>query len=329
MRVKELQAMLKKKKLDSAVFLTTMEKPDPNVRYLTQLDTHISCLIITKKDVHHFVPGFEYERMKKENVRHTTDWWKDIKKLAGKKIGINETILSVAEKEKLQKVGDCTSLSKDLFTLRSKKTEEEQDRIRKACMLTDSLWRRLLISLPTLTTELDIAQWLEREIKQAGLGVAFPPVVASGGNAMHPHHEPGNELQPGFCVIDFGVVYKGYMSDMTRTVHLGTPSFKDRALYNKVIKVQQACIKKVAPGVKLKELTAYAKKRLGKQFIHGIGHGVGVEIHEPVDKLKKGMVVTIEPGVYGQDRGIRIEDTVLVAGGAEVLTASSRELFVL
>ncbi|MDP6293895.1 MAG: Xaa-Pro peptidase family protein [Candidatus Woesearchaeota archaeon] len=330
MRVKELQAILKKKGLDSAVFLTTSEKPDPNVLYFTQLHTDISCLVVTKKEVFHFVPGFEYERMKKENVLHTKNWWKDIKKVGGKKIGINETVMSVAEQEKLHKFATSKPISKDLFALRAKKTAEEQDRVRKACMLTDSIWRRLLLSLPKLNTELDIVQWLEKEIKQAGLRIAFPPVVASGGNAQHPHHEAKNELQPGFCVIDFGVVYQGYMSDMTRTIHLGTPSFKDRALYNKVLKTQQACIKKVQKGVKLKELTEFAKKRLGKQFIHGIGHGVGVEIHEPLDKLKPGMVLTIEPGVYGQGRGIRIEDTVLVTvDGVEVLTASNREIFVL
>jgi Xaa-Pro aminopeptidase len=142
----------------------------------------------------------------------------------------------------------------------------------------------------------------------------------------------------GFLILDFGIKYKSYLSDMTRTLYLGKPSAKEIELYNKVLKVQEACIDKAKIGLNAGKLYNYSIKLFGKDakyFIHGLGHGVGVEIHErpslglkSQDTFVKGCVFTIEPGYYNQETGIgiRIEDTIFLGEKKEVLTKSAKKL---
>ena len=147
-------------------------------------------------------------------------------------------------------------------------------------------------------------------------------------------------LRKGFCVIDFGVKYNGYCSDMTRTVFIGKPTKKDRELYDLLLQAQEECVAMVKSGIVAKDIDSHARKVLGKYskyFIHGLGHQLGIEIHENSKrginkrgnfKLKEGMVITIEPGIYLPRRGgVRIEDDVLInESGLESLTDLPRKL---
>jgi Xaa-Pro aminopeptidase len=156
----------------------------------------------------------------------------------------------------------------------------------------------------------------------------------------HGHATAAKLPRDGFVVMDFGVILKGYCSDMTRTVHLGRPKAEERAAYEAVLEAQQAGVAAVAPRASCAEVDEAArgvlrKAGLAEAFSHSTGHGVGLEIHEPPrigagekTRLLPGMVITIEPGVYLPGRfGIRIEDTVAVTQtGSQVLTPAPKAL---
>jgi len=182
---------------------------------------------------------------------------------------------------------------------------------------------------------------LENETKKSGYELAFNPVVASGKNAAVPHHAPENiKLKKGFCVIDFGIKYKGYCSDATRTIYIGRPKEKEIRLYNFLLRMQKDAIKNAKIGKKCSDL--YNKvnedlKEYKKYFTHGLGHGIGIDVHElpnltekSKDILKRGMAFTIEPGIYFKNQlGIRIEDDILLTKKAEILTKTKKGLMVI
>jgi Xaa-Pro aminopeptidase len=164
----------------------------------------------------------------------------------------------------------------------------------------------------------------------------------AGPNSATPHHRPtGAELRAGDLVkLDFGAVVDGYHSDMTRMLVLGPPAQWQRELHGLVLAAQAVGREAATPGVEVSDVDAAAREVIeraghGDDFAHGLGHGVGLQVHEAptlsrtgVGKLAAGMAVTVEPGVYLPGRGgVRIEDTLVVGdGGAEVLTRSSRDL---
>jgi len=173
-------------------------------------------------------------------------------------------------------------------------------------------------------------------------GIAFAPIVASGPNAALPHAVPTErEIQLGEPItIDMGARYNGYCADMTRTVCLGEPGPQAQAIYDAVLRAQEACEAELAPGMSGKAADAAAREVLeaagyGEQFLHSTGHGLGLEIHEDPrlskhateeQKLEPGMAITIEPGVYVAGwGGVRIEDTAIVTeDGIRVLTTSHK-----
>jgi Xaa-Pro aminopeptidase len=172
--------------------------------------------------------------------------------------------------------------------------------------------------------------------------MSFETIVASGLRSAMPHgHATAAKLpRRGFVTLDFGVILKGYCSDMTRTVYMGKPKVNERAAYEAVLEAQEAGVAAVAPGASCAEVDEAARgvlRRAGlaEAFTHSTGHGVGLEIHESprigagqTTRLLSGMVITIEPGIYlaGQF-GIRIEDMVAVTGtGGQVLTPAPKAL---
>ncbi|MBI2142305.1 M24 family metallopeptidase [Candidatus Woesearchaeota archaeon] len=190
-------------------------------------------------------------------------------------------------------------------------------------------------------TELDVKNFLESEARKLGCKPSFDTIVASGKNASMPHYSGNGRLNRGFCVIDFGIRHKGYCSDMTRTIYLGSPSAKEKELYSRVRQAQQNGIDAVKEGAVAERVDSAARSALGKHkkaFIHGLGHHIGIEVHDtgqrisPHSKwlLKEGMTVTIEPGIYYRGKlGIRIEDDVLVRkNGCELLTKTGKELYI-
>lgn len=212
------------------------------------------------------------------------------------------------------------------------------EHIRKACSVNDEIFSLLLKNIKSLKTEKDIDKFLRKEIRKRKLKIAFPPVVASGANAAEIHHKPKKtKLKKGFLVLDFGVKYMGYCSDMTRTIYIGNASAKEKQIYSKILSVQKSAVRKAKPGEECFEIDYFARKKLGRlreYFAHSLGHGVGKKIHEKpnlspktAEKLKKGDVVTVEPGIYIKKKfGIRIEDTVLIGKKPTALTKSTKKL---
>jgi len=223
--------------------------------------------------------------------------------------------------------------------MREVKDADEIVRIRKAAVLGCALFDGMLTYLEAGLPEVAVAAELEHAARLAGAeGMSFDTIVASGVRSALPHGRATTAKLPrrGFVTLDFGVVLDGYLSDMTRTVHLGKALPGEREVYDSVLEAQEAAVAAVAPGVMAGEVDEAARsvlRRVGldKYFSHSTGHGVGLEIHEgprlaakQPQVLEQGMVITIEPGVYMPGKfGLRIEDMVLVTGwGGEVLTPS-------
>lgn len=219
------------------------------------------------------------------------------------------------------------------------KTAAEIKKIQKACSETSKIFGKCIQLIPKLKSEKEIKSCLAKEAKKKGYKIAYDVIVASGKNAANPHYEKcRSKLKRGFLVIDFGVKYKGYCSDMTRTVFLGKPAKKQRKLYNKVLNVQKKAIEMFRKNKTMGQADKYARKRLGKEFIHCLGHGVGKKIHEPPlmrpdnkNKISNNACFTVEPGVYRKARyGIRIEDTLVkINNKIKILTPLSKKLVII
>lgn len=230
-----------------------------------------------------------------------------------------------------------------LADLRMVKDSDELRLMRQAAALGDQLFLSVLPHITPGTTEAEIAAHLEFAARSSGAdGMSFETIVASGSRSALPHGRASETRLPrnGFITLDFGVILKGYCSDMTRTVCVGKLTSQERTAYEAVLESQQAGVAAVKPGATCGEVDEAAravlrKAGLARYFTHSTGHGVGLEIHESPRvaagqslELKPGMVVTIEPGVYLAGKfGIRIEDMVAVTQrGNKLLTNSTRTL---
>ncbi|HUF85733.1 MAG TPA: Xaa-Pro peptidase family protein [Acidimicrobiia bacterium] len=227
--------------------------------------------------------------------------------------------------------------------LRRVKDDGEVARIRTACAIADEALAAVTPTFADGPTERDVALALDLEMRRRGAsGVSFDPIVASGPNGAKPHARPSERrIEPNeLVVIDFGCIVDGYCSDMTRTVSVGDPGAEARRVYDVVLDSQRTGRAAVRAGADCAAVDKACRDVIaaagwGDAFVHGTGHGVGLEIHEAPrvaatarDTLASGYVVTVEPGVYLSGvGGVRIEDTVVVTDeGADALTASPKEL---
>ena len=227
--------------------------------------------------------------------------------------------------------------------LRLVKDEDELALMGEAALLGCKLFEHILGFIRPGLAEIDVAAELEHQARLLGAeGMSFETIVASGVRSALPHGKASLAKLPrrGFVTMDFGVILKGYCSDMTRTVYLGKPRTNERNAYHAVLEAQETAVAAVGSGVSCGEVDEAARgvlRRAGlaEAFTHSTGHGLGLEIHEPprvgagqTAKLLAGMVVTIEPGIYLADQfGIRIEDMVAVTRtGGQVLTPAPKAL---
>lgn len=253
------------------------------------------------------------------------------------KVGIDLNYINYATYQLIKLLGhDVVDLSRHILDVRAIKEEDEVKSITKALSITEEALVRAFNELKPKVSEAMFAGLLEMYMRYLGAeGLAFNTIVASGHNSSYPHALPtSKELGYGeSIVIDLGAVYANYCSDITRTVYIGNPP-------NEVIKALEAVTTAlsevedyVAPYVRVSEVDTLARKTLSKYglskyFIHSVGHGVGVEVHELPriasgidDTLKPGMVITLEPGVYVRGSyGVRVEDMILITNsGRKIL----------
>lgn len=268
-----------------------------------------------------------------------------IKKNNIKKLGFEENVLSVSMyniyKNKLK--CELTPMENIVESLRIIKDEYELNLIRNAAEIADKAFNHMIKFIKSGMTEREIGLELEFYMKKLGAkDLSFPSIVASGIRSSLPHGEATDKkVSDGeFLTLDYGCIYEGYCSDMTRTIVIGEPSKKMTEIYNVVLKAQEIALKAYKPEASSIDVDATARqyikqKGYGEYFGHGLGHGVGREIHEAPTigyrsniKLKPGMVVTDEPGIYIPNfGGVRIEDLLVITEkGSETLSKSPKQL---
>lgn len=284
-------------------------------------------------------PGFDIVRQKSKVFETIAEVIPNVKSL-----GLESDYITWQFYEDLQREVPNTSLiSLSIDNLRMIKDAQEIALINKAVEISDKAFSHILPFIKPGVREADIALELEFAMRHLGAEKnAFDTIVASGVRSAMPHGVASSKVIAAgdLVTMDFGAVYEGYHSDITRTVVVGKATAKQREIYEIVLEAQLAGVQAVCAGRKGSEVDAVARniisqKGYGENFGHGLGHGVGLVIHEaprlsPLGDilLEPNMVVTVEPGIYlPQWGGIRIEDTVVVsAAEVKILTASSKQL---
>jgi Xaa-Pro aminopeptidase len=323
-----------------------------NVRYLTGFaGTNGACLVGAEEKV--FFTDFRYTERAEREVGE--EWERPeaerelVPQIAARmrgKVGFEDARLSVRQLARLETaVGEEVDLvpAGDLVErLRAAKEPEEVDLIAAATELADGVFRWALERGLAGRTEREVARACEAHIRELEAEPSFPPIVAAAENGALPHAEPGDrEIGKGELVVfDMGAELDGYCSDGTRTFATGEPGDEAREVYDLTLAAQLAALAAIRAGASGKEVDAVAREIIteaghGDQFGHGLGHGVGLEVHEGPrlattsdDELQEGNVVTVEPGIYLPGRfGVRIEDlVVLTADGHRNLSGLAKDL---
>jgi Xaa-Pro aminopeptidase len=323
-----------------------------NVRYLSGFTgTNGACLVGREEAI--FFTDFRYTERAEREVGE--EWERPeaerelVPQIAARmrgRVGFEDAKLSVRQLARLEAaVGDDVDLvpAGDLVErLRAVKEPEEIERMAAASELADGVFLWTIERGFAGHTERDVARACVARIRELGAEPSFPPIIAAGENGALPHAEPGDrEIGAGELVVfDMGAELDGYCSDGTRTFATGDPGEEAREVYDLVLAAQLAALAAIRIGASGKEVDAVAREMIaeaghGDHFGHGLGHGVGLEVHESPrlattseDELREGNVVTVEPGIYLEGLGgIRIEDLVIVGeSGPEVTTGFTKDL---
>ena len=349
-RLTALRAFLDEKKVN-AVMIT---KP-VNLHYFSGFTGDSTVLIITRKrniliTDGRYIEQAKIEAPKFELVEQTEGLLKKVSEVLNEigllSIGFEGNFLTVDELDKLKELSPKLKLtSVKVDELRQIKDDTEISKIEIACEIADKAFSEIVKFIRPGIREIEVAAELEHIMRRLGSQkAAFDTIVASGVRSALPHGIATDKVikRGEFVTMDFGAIYKGYNSDITRTVFIGRADEKQRNLYHTVLNAQIIGLSTIKPNISGKEVDATVRTYLekagfAKYFTHGLGHGVGLEIHEEprlsklstCEALKPNMIVTDEPGVYLPNYGgIRIEDTVLVTDkGARALTKSDKRLF--
>ena len=323
--------------------------------YLTNFKSSNGFLFVTKQSAHFFTDFRYIEAAEKECIgcEVSVEAYKGavseiIEKEKIKKVAFEDELVTVSALDSLKKsFPSCefVSVGTLISDMMSLKTPEEMAKIRRAQEITDRAFAAVLPLLRPDMKETDVAAELEYQMKKLGASdKSFDTIAVSGTNSARPHGVPRSvQLEKGFLTMDFGCIYGGYCSDMTRTVVIGKADADMKKVYDTVLNAQLAAIAAVREGLTGEELDRVARDLIYKAgyegcFGHGLGHGVGLLIHEPLrissfgkKPLEKGHVFTIEPGVYLKGKyGVRIEDMVYIGeNGAINLTNCPKNLIVL
>ena len=348
-RLAALRRILATQKFDAAVISNLT-----NVRYLCGFTGSSGACIVTPEAAH-FLTDFRYKAQAKQQVSalyetHVVEGplWIAAGEIL-KKLGAPRTAFE-AEHVSYATYTDTQDAIKPVHLVASRRLVEdlrlckdvaEIAIIERAVKIIDDCFAHLCDFIKIGQTELEVAEEVTRFVKSRGAsGVSFETIVASGERGALPHGTAGERVlaQGDLVTIDMGAVLDGYCSDFTRTICLGAPSERQQEIYETVWRAQTAACEALKPGLGCKEADAVARKIIddagfSENFGHGLGHGVGMEIHEAprlsklgTGKLQPGMIVTCEPGIYVEDLGgVRIEDMLLITqNGARILTGAAK-----
>ena len=339
--------------LESGVWFLVTDRR--NVRYLSGF-TGTSGYVLLGDGKAYFITDFRYTEQAKsqcphlEVVTHGQNVWDLVSSLTAKakELLVEENQITLSMYKELQEKvkAEVKGTKGRVEKLRIVKDATEIALIKKAAQITDEAFEEICGMIKPGVTEKQISQELEFAMMRKGAShVAFDFIVASGVRGALPHGVASDKvIQSGeFVTMDIGAVYEGYYSDMTRTVAVGPLDERLQEIYNIVLHAQEESLKAVEAGKSCREIDKIARDIIsaagyGDYFGHGLGHGVGLDIHEEPrvspfgeEILKENMIITIEPGIYlPRIGGVRIEDLVLVeTAGASRLSLSSKELIVL
>jgi Xaa-Pro aminopeptidase len=352
-RINKLKEKLKEKNIDA--FLVTKRE---NVRYLSQFTGTSGKLLITQNDSI-FITDFRYLDqasdqtdgcvIKEISSNFVVGFSELLKRKKIKNLSFESEDLNFETYQKLKEKLDIETLNPQesiVEELRMIKDQSEVEKIKKAVEIADQGFQFLINFIEPGKREKEVALELEFFMKRhGGEANAFDFIVASGKRGALPHGVASDKkIEIGDLVtIDFGTVYQGYHSDITRTIAVGEPDNKLRDIYELVLTAQKKVIAEIKAGMSCFDADKIARDFIAKagykdNFGHGLGHGIGLEIHEgprisytSEDSLKPGMVVTDEPGIYISGLGgVRIEDDLLITeSGCEVLNSAPKELIIL
>ena len=350
-RADRLEALLREESLDALLVSALV-----NVRYLTGF-TGTNGMCVVGPGLRLFVTDFRYVEQAAEQVgeewerlQGRQELLEDVAERLSGRVGFEDGDVTVRRHGKLVELlgsgAELVAAGSLVERLRAVKEPEEVELIRRAAQLADATYEHLCSTGLVGRTEREVALDLERAMRERGAdGPSFPIIVASGAHGALPHARPRDErIEPGtLVVVDLGCVLDGYCSDCTRTFATGRLVPKAKDVYELVLRAQERALPEVRAGADGREVDAVARAIIddaghGDHFGHGLGHGVGMEIHEGPrlsatadGRLEEGNVVTVEPGVYVPGAfGVRIEDLVVVGpDGPEVLSRFPKGLITL
>ncbi|MGX7203871.1 M24 family metallopeptidase [Enterococcus pingfangensis] len=351
-RIEKLRALMKNEVIDA--YLVTSPA---NLRYLTNFTGTAGLAFITL-DKAFFITDFRYTEQANEQVEEMTiiqqqgDIVGEIIKLVEKEgisvLGFEDALMTYAEYSVFEEVIDAelAPASGMIEKLREQKDTGEIAIIEKACAIADEGFEYILKMIRPGMTEIEVANQLDFFMRSLGAsGTSFDTIVASGIRSALPHGVASEKMiqQGDMITLDFGCVYQGYVSDITRTFAIGDPGQQLKDIYQIVLAAQLKVIETAQAGVTGAQLDAVARDFIteagyGEAFGHSTGHGIGMEIHEGPNisrsnkhPLSAGNVITDEPGIYLAGLGgVRIEDDlVILAEGNRILTKAPKELILL
>ncbi|MDD5259977.1 MAG: aminopeptidase P family protein [bacterium] len=344
-RISKVQQQLLQKKLSA--FLVTNPV---SLRYVFGIAEEDSFALIARKKAILYVSALNYPEVRHavkapglSIISNRDEIAKCLRSFTTRKIGFesnNLTVHGLSVWQKMLAQAKLVPVAGLIEDLRLVKDKDELILIRKAAHIADAVYKQVRAMIQPGLTEQLIAGKIDALIRGKGCEPAFKTIVASGPGTAVPHHAAGNRklTKNDLVMLDFGAIYKGYRSDLTRTLFLGKINKLYQCLYDLVAAAQDEAIKSIGPGVRTESIDQAARSVItkagyGNYFIHSTGHGLGLETHESPRLsnkdtmiLQPGMVVTVEPGIYLPNcAGIRIEDVILVtATGREVLTKAAK-----
>ncbi len=353
-KTQKLENILKKLNIDG-LFLTDMY----NLRYFTGFTGTTGVALVTKEKKY-FFSDFRYKKQATEQVTKMGFEFVEsrtliasagefVKKLRLKNVGFEDNNVSFALYQTIKEnfSSKLTPVGNELILQRMKKSEKEIEIIKKAIEISDIAFTEVLGIIKEGVSEKEIAAHLEYIQRKLGASDrSFDTIVASGLRSAMPHGVASDKKiqKDEFITMDFGAYYDGYVSDITRTVYYGQNiTNRHKEVYNTVLAGQLLGIKTIKAGMYTDEVDKavrdfFESKNLGEYFGHGLGHGIGLEIHELPYlskaqhlELEENMIVTVEPGLYFDGfGGVRIEDDVIVTkDGCKVLNKSQKELIII